>query len=63
MNKFPNGFMLSDTDRAKLLLAYQHLDESIKQSKLTYNDAQVQVDGVHHETCGNRVASIERKAS
>jgi hypothetical protein len=63
MCKLPEGFQLSDADKAKLLLAYHHLDELIKETKLSYNDAPVPAERVHHETCGNRVASVKRKAS
>ena len=63
MCKLPEGFRISDAEREKLLLAYQHLDERIKRAKLTYNDAPVLAERVHDETGGNRLTSIERKAS
>ena len=63
MCKLPEGFQLSDADKAKLLRVYELIEAYIKETKLSYNDAPVLAEGVHDETCGNRVASFKRKAS
>ena len=63
MCKLPEGFQISDAEKKKLLRAYELIEAYIEETKLAYNHAPILAERVHDETCGNRVASVKRKAS
>lgn len=61
---FPEGFVFTAEHRTRLLQAYDRILRYALQSDLTYNTASCFLDEqVRHETSGNRITGIERKAS